>query len=445
MKKKIFAASLVLCACVGTQAAVPTGYYSSLPGKSGQALKTAVHDIVAHHTVLSYGDLWKYYPDTDARPENSRLVWDMYSNETYYFNSTYGHSTSGMNKEHSFPKSWWGGSTSVDAYSDLHHLVPVDAASNTARSNWPFGEVATENWNNGLSKRGTPKSGQGGGASNVFEPADEYKGDFARIYFYMVSCYQDYSWSSSYLWMLSNTDWRSLSKWSMDLLMKWSREDPVSEKEIKRNDAVFRYQNNRNPFVDNPDLAEYIWGKYAGNAYKDTTSVTPPPQDPTLITPTQGTLLNFGEVKLGESATLTLYVTGKYLTSNLSLQLYRYDYRMFSLSTTTIDYEQVNSDGGYALKITYAPTEMGDHKAKILISDGGLPGSVGIDLQATCVSAGLRGDVNGDGHVDVADVNAVVNIVLGNSQSVPLADVNGDGEEDVADVNTLINIVLGND
>ena len=272
--KKIALYLVGLCAVLAAEATVPQGYYNSLKGKTGEDLKDAVHAMTVNHTVLSYNSLWYYYVETDARPDNPNQVWDMYSNNTYYFSSTRGNAVSGMNKEHSFPKSWWGGSKNA-AYSDLHHLIPTDANANSARSNWPFGEVASSDWDNGLSKRGTPRSGQGGGASRVFEPADEYKGDFARIYFYMVSCYQELNWKTTY--MLTNSDWRTLNQWSIDLLLRWAREDPVSQKEITRNDAIARYQNNRNPFVDNPDLMEYIWGTMVGTAWDGSGTVNPDP------------------------------------------------------------------------------------------------------------------------------------------------------------------------
>ena len=449
--KRLIAYLIVLCATVGTQAAPSKNYYASLMGKTGQELKTAVHDLTVNHTVLSYNNLWYYYYDTDYVPGNRNQVWDMYSNNTYYF-GTRGNAVSGMNKEHSFPKSWWGGSKN-DAYSDLHHLIPTDANANSARSNWPFGEVASSDWDNGLSKRGTPRSGQGGGASRVFEPADEYKGDFARIYFYMVSCYQDLNWKTTY--MLTNSDWRSLNQWSIDLLLKWAREDTVSEKEQNRNDAIERYQNNRNPFVDNPDLMDYIWGNKVGTAFGEDGPIDPDPDpdpDPTdvatLISPTQGTVLEFGEVALGDSATLTLYVRGEKFSQPLSLKCYLNNYQMFSLSTTSIDTASLNSLGGYPLQVTYKPTALGEHKAKILFSGGGMTSSVGIQLRATCVESAshdLLGDINGDGIVDIMDVNIIINIMLGKTDAALYdgCDINDDGNVDVSDVNSVINLMLG--
>lgn len=444
--QRIVSCLVALCALAGLQGAVPAGYYNSLNGKSGAELKTAVRDLTVNHTVLNYNSLWYYFYETDARPENPEQVWDMYSNYKYYF-GTRGDAVGGMNKEHSFPKSWWGGTKNA-AYSDLHHLIPSDANANSARSNFPFGEVSSIDWDNGLSKRGTPRSGQGGGSTKVFEPADEYKGDFARIYFYMVSCYQDLKWSTTQ--MLSNTDWRSLNQWSIDLLLRWAREDPVSDKERNRNDAIERYQNNRNPFVDLPELMEYIWGNLSGTAYGSENPDTPDP-DPTfgvatMISPTQGTVLEFGDVALGDSATLTLYVRGEHFNQPITLKCYLNNYQMFDLSTTSIDSTAANSTAGYPLQVTYKPTSLGEHKAKILLSGGGMTGSVGVQLRATCVerTAG-NGDLDGNGSVDVSDVNLIINIVLGNANGddYPLSDIDGNGSIDITDVNLLINMVLG--
>ncbi len=447
--KQILTIVAVICAAHCAQADAPSNYYASLVGKTGQELKTAVRDLTVHHTVLSYNSLWKYYPETDAYPDNPNQVWDMYSNNTYYFNSN-NDAVSGMNKEHSFPKSWWGG-TKNDAYSDLHHLIPADAKANSARSNWPFGEVSSSNWDNGLSKRGTPRSGQGGGATYVFEPADQYKGDFARIYFYMVSCYQDLNWKTTY--MLTNNDWRTLNQWSIDLLLRWAREDPVSEKEKTRNDAIARYQNNRNPFVDNPELMEYIWGSMVGTAWDGSGTVNPDPDpDPqptdvaTLISPTQGTILEFGDVALGDSATLTLYVRGEKFSKPLTLKCYLNNYKMFDLSTTSIDTTSLNSLTGYPLRVTYHPTTLGEHKAKILFSGGGMSSSVGIQLHANCVESTapeLPGDINGDGVIDIMDVNTIINSMLGKIEPNDDCDVNEDGNIDVVDVNSVINAMLG--
>lgn len=394
---------LIVVAVLGTvsvSAAVPVGYYSSIDGKRGQDLKNAVHALLKKHTVVTYSSLWYHFPSTDSYPDNPSRVWDMYSNTARYYRGS--GSVSGMNREHSFPKSWWGG-TQVDAYTDLNHLYPSDADANLAKNNYPLGEVSSPWFNNGVTKVGTPMAGQGGGCSNVFEPDDQYKGDFARTYFYMATCYQDYTWK--YTYMLSNTSWLTLSQWSIDLLLKWSRMDPVSDKEMARNEAVYKIQNNRNPFIDNPLLAEYIWGDRYGEAFNLDSSGDEPQGDPMLITPNQETVIEMGEVALGKSISMTVYVKGKYLKENLTALLYRDDAAMFKLSVTSIPRVAANSDDGYPLVVTYTPTSLGSHKCRLIIYDGGLTGSYGADISAQCLPVPSLSTINALEPVDVNGTN----------------------------------------
>ena len=377
-------------AWMGAGATIPAGYYTSLDGKSGQALKDAIHELALRHTTLSYGSLWIYFAETDCQAEDHSKVWDMYSNKTYYFRGgTSG--VYGMHKEHSMPKSWWGGYDETQGYAgytDINHLYPSDGDANMAKSNYPLGEVSNPFFDNGATRVGSPKSGQGGGSNSVFEPDDRYKGDFARTYFYMACAYQHYTWR--YTYMMTNNSWKSLNDWSIDLLCRWARNDAVSDKEVDRNEAVQKHQNNRNPFIDFPELFEYIWGNrqgqvfYVSDAGVDTTSYT---GEPELVAPVQGTVLDFGEVALGKSLDYTLYIKGRGLNNPLTLQLYRYDYEMFSIPVTTVSRTAANSAEGYPLKITYTPTSIGDHTARLLILDGGLTGSVGVELRARCLAA----------------------------------------------------------
>lgn len=372
---------MVAIVALSASATVPVGYYNSINGKRGQELKTAVHELLKKHTVVTYSSLWYHFPSTDSYPDNPSRVWDMYSNTARYYRGS--GSVSGMNREHSFPKSWWGG-TQVDAYTDLNHLYPSDADANLAKNNYPLGEVSSAWFNNGVTKVGSPMAGQGGGCSNVFEPDDQYKGDFARTYFYMATCYQDYTWK--YTYMVNNNSWLTLNQWSINLLLKWSREDPVSDKEVARNEAVYKIQNNRNPYIDNPLLAEYIWGDRYGEAFNIDDSGEDPQGDPMLITPNQETVIEMGEVALGKQLSVTVYVKGQYLKENLSALLFRDDAAMFSLSVTSIPKNAANSADGYPLVITYKPTTLGSHKCRLIIYDGGLTGSYGADISAQCVA-----------------------------------------------------------
>ena len=260
-------ALLLLCLFIATvvHAQIPQGYYAAAENKSGQELRTAMHNIIKNHTSLSYNELWQAFYTTDVRPDNGK-VWDMYSDRpsgtpAYYF--TFGSDQCGnysgegdcYNREHSVPKSWFGGSV-APMYTDLFHLVPTDGFVNSKRSNLPLGKVINATWTstNG-SKVGT--SNISGYSGSVFEPIDSFKGDFARIYFYMAVCYMDKNLGVE---TQSNFSGGDLKPWAKELLLQWAAMDPVSQKEIDRNNAVYQLQHNRNPFIDHPELAEKIFG-----------------------------------------------------------------------------------------------------------------------------------------------------------------------------------------
>ena len=255
-------------------AAIPAGYYSGLEGKSGRELKAAAKAAVSYVSTPSYGDeTWESFKKTDTREVNGVTVWwDMYSNRLVAVST--GHS--GLNIEHSVPNSWWG-KTKNDAYRDLHHLNPSDATANGWKSNYPLGVVksvftssAGVKYDNGVVKIGSPASGESGGAPRVFEPADYYKGDFARAYFYIFTAYDDIAWqatASDRNFMFDGTAYPSLKSWAQTLLLEWAHNDPVDMKEYDRNNAVYEVQRNRNPFIDIPELADYIWGDKSGQPF----------------------------------------------------------------------------------------------------------------------------------------------------------------------------------
>lgn len=364
-------------------AEVPAGYYSRLDGKTGAELKTAVFEVINPHTqVSSYSNLPRYFEHTDVYPE-SRQWWDMYSDVTRY-----APSFSGLNREHAFPKSWWKQNGSVEytpAYVDLNHLYPADGPANQAKSNYPLGVTAANpKFDNGVCKIGYPVSGQGGGAQYVFEPADEYKGDFARGYFYVVTCYQNLHWNST--WMLQQNDYPTLNSWALNLLLDWSRRDPVSQKEVDRNEVVYSYQNNRNPFIDFPELAEYIWGNKVGESFSPGNAGEP--GEPALINPVNNTSLDFGEVAAGNKVTSLLYIKGEHLSGSISVRISGESKSMFTLDpaastpklSTTIPAGLINAASGFELQVTYSPTATGRHEAKITVYDGGLDGSTTVNL-----------------------------------------------------------------
>ena len=251
-------------------AGIPEGYYTNADGKKKAALKAAMHDIIKPKKVLNYGSgansTWSGFYVTDRMADGQ--VIDRYSNDKRYFsssdNASYASAPAGMNIEHSFPKSWWGGSNN-NAYKDFYNLMPCESSINSSKSNYAMGKVTTVNVNNGCTKVGRGPTSDG--LKQLWEPADKWKGDFARDYFYMVTTYSDLTWTSNGLDMLENNDWPTMQQWAYTLLLQWAKDDPVDEIERKRNDDVYSIQGNRNPFVDFPYLAEYIWGDSVDYAF----------------------------------------------------------------------------------------------------------------------------------------------------------------------------------
>lgn len=377
IRRILLTAALLLGIATATEAAVPSNYYARMDGKKKEALKNAACEVIRPHTVVTYNSLFpQQFPKTDVYPElydGNRRWWEMYSDIVFLVRDGWR----GMNREHSLPKSWWGGEQN-DAYTDLNHLYPSESEANMAKSNYPLGEVQTPKFDNGVSKVGYAYSGQGGGASQVFEPADEYKGDFARTYFYMATCYQDFTWK--YTYMLQNGTYPTLKPWAYEMLLDWARKDPVSQKEIDRNEAVYLIQGNRNPYIDFPELAEYIWGTRTTETFyikEQGGSVTPPiTGKPELFAPIDGSSLDFGEVAVGKSQDVELLVNGVNLRSSLSVRVTGTDRKMFtlpSLQGNQIPASQVNSDEGYRLTVRYSPTAIGEHTAAITLYDGGFP------------------------------------------------------------------------
>jgi endonuclease I len=247
----------------------PAGYYDAAAGLHKTALQQALHDIIDNHNSVTYDYLWTAFQTTDKKPNGK--VWDMYSDVPggtppyeYTFVSdqcgNYSGEGSCYNREHSWPKSWFSDLTPM--YTDMFHLYPTDGYVNGKRSNYPYGKVGSASWTsqNGskLGSCATP-----GYTGTVFEPIDAYKGDFARSYFYMATRYfnEDNGWAGSDM-----TTGSQLKPWAMTMLLLWNDQDPVSLKEINRNNAIFGIQNNRNPFIDHPEYAQNIWGTNAGMA-----------------------------------------------------------------------------------------------------------------------------------------------------------------------------------
>lgn len=249
---------------------IPSGYYNSAEGLNGAALKTALYNIIKDHTVRSYDQIKEDFETTDDKPNGK--VWDMYSDipggtppYQYDFGSdecgSYNSEGDCYNREHSWPASWFNDASPM--YSDMFHVVPADGYVNNRHGNYIIAEVNSATWTsmNGTKLGSCATSGYSG---TVFEPIDAYKGDFARAYFYMVTRYENkvVSWSSNATVsnILVNNTFPAFETWYLNMLADWHVADPVDQKEIDRNDAIYTFQDNRNPFIDHPEYVYAIWG-----------------------------------------------------------------------------------------------------------------------------------------------------------------------------------------
>ncbi|MCM1005399.1 MAG: endonuclease [Prevotella sp.] len=415
MKSKILLIAAALCPML-SYAEIPDGYYADCEGKTKAALKNQLYTIVKNHTKISYGNgnnqTWGVFFDSDVHPDG--YWWDIYTTNQVKVGSGAPDNNT-MNKEHTFPKSWWGGNKN-NAYCDVMHLMPTNSVANSTRSNWPYGEVASEQsisnkCPNPRFKHGSPVSGQGGGSNHVFEPDDEFKGDLARTYFYMVTCYQDLTWKENGLYTAAQGTYPTLQPWAIDMLLRWHRNDPVSQKELDRNEAVYKHQHNRNPFIDHPEMAEYIWGDKMGEAWSSSggggTIVDPDPDpdpnpepvtDAKLTAPINGDWYTFSTTNPGESVLMEIPVVGSGFTHNLTARiggdaaaLYSFKVGTLSLQAISINAADVASTEGYTLKVEYKPLtatpQDANDEATITITCQDLAAPVTANLQGQCVAS----------------------------------------------------------
>lgn len=256
------------------EAKVPDGYYNSVNGKkNADNILNALNAIIDDHNVIAYAGLEPYYEQTDFYADT---LWDMYSTCRFTMddaNTPQKAVCDGWNKEHVVCQSWLGSGPMV---SDLFNVYPTDARINNLRSNYPYGVVSSfsgfskDPQKHGLGKLGASVAGIG----TVYQPDDRYKGDFARTFFYMVARYRNNILDSGNGSQMFTSSPTNLTTYSLNFLLQWHRDDPVSDKEIDRNQAVYGIQKNRNPFIDYPDLVEYIWGDKKGQQV-DLSQMTP--------------------------------------------------------------------------------------------------------------------------------------------------------------------------
>ena len=359
-------------------AEAPAGYYDAAIGKSGEALQKSLSAIISNAGNVGYDGLWEVYKTTDRRSDGK--VWDMYSNATDFTFGTdkcgnYKNEGDCYNREHSVPKSWF--SQASPMYSDAWHVYPTDGKINSYRSNNPFGEVGSgaSSSKNGFSKWGscvTP-----GYTGTVFEPNDEYKGDFARTYFYFATRYQDRinNWGGIFI-----STYPHIVKWQLDMLLRWNELDPVSQKEIDRNDAVQKEQGNRNPFIDYPELVDLIFGDRRNEPFSPMGEDTP-----YIETPQGGSTIDMGttSVNVSDPATMPLQIKGRNITEDVVLTIEGANSDCFAVNPYTLTADAVNN--GATVELSYHSSQVGAHSATLKIAGGGIASPVVVNLTGEAV------------------------------------------------------------
>ncbi|MBT2600494.1 MULTISPECIES: endonuclease [unclassified Oceanobacillus] len=227
----------------------PDGYYDEAEGKSGEQLKSALHNIIDDHTEISYSNVWEALRETDEDPNNSNNVLLLYTGRSQGKNENGGNADD-WNREHVWAKSHGDFGTSMGPGTDLHHLRPTDASVNSSRSNLDFDEGGSEH---------TEAPGNYYD-SDSWEPRDSVKGDVARMIFYMDVRYEG---DSGELDLELNNQVNNGSApyhGKLSVLLEWHEEDQVDDFERRRNDIIYNdYQHNRNPFIDHPEWVGEIW------------------------------------------------------------------------------------------------------------------------------------------------------------------------------------------
>jgi endonuclease I/chitodextrinase len=265
---KQFYSLLFFCLFTASFAQVPAGYYATATG-TGYVLKTQLYNIIKDHTVQDYAGLYVTYEtsDIDNFYEKDGTVLDMYSENpagidpyNYSIGSTQrcgNYTVEGdcYNREHIIPQSVFNSASPM--VSDAHFITPTDGKVNGIRSNYPHAVVSipTETTRNGSKLGASTTSGYSG---PVFEPIDEFKGDIARMYFYFATRYENTVAGYNYA-MFNNSTNKVFTTGFLNQLIAWNNQDPVSPREIARNNAIYARQNNRNPYIDHPEYVTAIW------------------------------------------------------------------------------------------------------------------------------------------------------------------------------------------
>ena len=254
------------------ESSIPQGYYSQAEGKSGADLKESIHQIIANHIVYPYTssntDTWDILQLSDQDPlnnENLILVYTERSQDKLYrdgggnyssFENGNGTQNNSWNREHIWPKSHGFPDQDDIAYTDVHNLKPADRSVNSSRGtkDYDYGGQQHAEASNCLYD------------SDSWEAPNSVKGDIARIIFYMVVRYDPGYDHINNIFDLELVDYTTPANTDpifgkLSSLIQWHFSDPVDDYEKNRNEVIFGFQGNRNPFIDHPSLVSFIWGE----------------------------------------------------------------------------------------------------------------------------------------------------------------------------------------
>ena len=362
--KRYFILSIFFSVLVAQILAQPLSIeqYRQVQGLNQAALKTALHDLIQPRLVLSYGGkgagyTWSGFAVTDVMPDGS--VRDRYSDVHREFDGL--NAVAGMNIEHIWANSWWG-HTVNNAYCDLFNLYPADGPANGRKSNNPIGIVdGAIAYDNGVTKVGKSSSYSTDQIITAWEPADEWKGDFARTYFYMATIYQHMKdeWQTTEgLLTVDPTSWTTMRPWVYELMLQWAEADPVDDIERERNEAICGIQGNRNPYVDYPELADYVWG--ARNT--DVFYIDPASTNPELFVPVQSATIDFGLQALSLGMQRNIMVRGRNFPTGLTATIEGDGFAMADADLTSTEVTV-----GTPLTITSSATIGGVYEATLIL------------------------------------------------------------------------------
>lgn len=361
MRSKVLLLLITFCSSLLAQ----EQYYRKAEGLRGTQLKEALHDLIQPSYVLAYGGgvgkTWTGFWYTDQM-ENMQ-VRDRYSNVVRYLNPDMS-AVSNMNIEHIWANSWWG-HIKNNAYCDLFNLYPADATANGRKSNNPIGIVdGTVSYTNGVTKVGKSSSYRADSLITAWEPADQWKGDFARTYFYMATCYSHMTslWTTTEGLLTVDPNSPLLMRpWVYNLMLEWAEADPLDEIEQQRCDAIYEIQGNRNPFVDYPELCYYIWGNKSDEQFYCSEE-----HGAEIFVPAASEEIDFGLHPLSRPFSAKVQVRGRGLNEGVSLAVTD---EYFSIGKASLSANEIHE--GTDVSISVTPTEEGTYTTMLLLEGSG--------------------------------------------------------------------------